>query len=64
MRWFLYLTALLVSLIAAASGVAAQETTPQTPSKNETEEQRKKALELLNLTISEVRALKIPENRT
>lgn len=63
MRKLLSLIALALSLMTVARNAAAQETASPAPSKQEAAEQRKKAIELLNLTISEVRALKMPENR-
>ena len=46
-----------------APKITAQDSIPPSQDKQAAEEQRKKALELLSLTTSEVRVLKIPENR-
>ncbi len=50
-------------LIVTSHRTAAQETAQPAPAKEQANAQRKKAVELLNLTISEVHGLKLPENR-
>ena len=63
MRKILFIFSLFFSIIFTVTNTSAQETATQADAQLAAKEQQKKALELLSLTTSEVKSLKIPENR-